>query len=141
MVLVAMLVPMAVLMRDFALEDRLSRAALEVQATESVVSAQDKGSVAAYVDRINRGGGITTTVLYPDGDAIGPDEGEDERVVEVRNTGVARVDDVEAGTQLLVPVSLGGNTAPAEQTRVIRIVVERPGLDAELVGGLLVLLL
>ena len=46
MVLVAMLVPMAVLLQRFALEDRLARAALEVQATESVVSGagQDYGT-------------------------------------------------------------------------------------------------
>ncbi len=80
MVLVAMLVPMGVLLRSYALEDRLSRAALEVQATESVVSGQDQGAVNVYVDRINSGDdGTRTTVLYPpspehpDGLAIGPD--------------------------------------------------------------------
>ena len=43
MVLLAMLVPMAVLLRSYALEDRLSRAALEVQATETVVSGPGQG--------------------------------------------------------------------------------------------------
>ena len=43
MVLVAMLVPMAVLVQSYALEDRLSRAALEVQATETVVSGREDG--------------------------------------------------------------------------------------------------
>ena len=38
MVLLAMLVPMAVLVRSYAGEDLLARAALEVQATETVVS-------------------------------------------------------------------------------------------------------
>ena len=46
MVLLAMLVPMAVLVRSYALEDRLARAALEVQAVETVVSGgEDKGAV------------------------------------------------------------------------------------------------
>ena len=49
MVLLAMLVPMAILLRDYALEDRLASAALEVQATESVVSGAgteaDRGSL------------------------------------------------------------------------------------------------
>ena len=47
MVLVAMLVPMAVLVQSYALEDRLAQAALEVQATESVVSGagEDLGAV------------------------------------------------------------------------------------------------
>ncbi len=47
MVLLAMLVPLALLVRSYALEDRVARAALEVQATETVVSGagDDKGDV------------------------------------------------------------------------------------------------
>ena len=41
MVLLAMLVPMAVLLRSYVLEDRLAQAALEVQATETIVSGGD----------------------------------------------------------------------------------------------------
>ncbi len=82
MVLLAMLVPMALLLRGYALEDRISRAALEVQATETVVSGagDDRGAVEVYLDRINRGTGIDTTVLYPGEDPstdLGPDPGED----------------------------------------------------------------
>ena len=103
-VLLAMLVPMAVLVRSYALEDRLSRASLEVQATESVVSGQDKGAVAVYLDEVNRGGATRTSVLYPDGTGIGPDPGEDARVAQARTSGRARVDDVPGGVQVLVPV-------------------------------------
>jgi hypothetical protein len=65
MVLLAMLVPMAVLLREFALEDRLATAALEVQATETVVSGagDDKAQVNVYVARINQDGPARTTVL------------------------------------------------------------------------------
>lgn len=129
MVLLAMLVPMAVLVRSYALEDRLSRAALEVQATETVVSGRDKGAVAAYVERLNRrSDGTRTTVLYPDGTPIGPDPSEDARVADARDTGRARVDDVPGGSQILVPVSRGGNSALPSQTPVIRVVVDQPGL-------------
>ncbi|WP_232679330.1 HAMP domain-containing sensor histidine kinase [Nocardioides sp. R-C-SC26] len=143
MVLLAMLVPLAVLMRDYALEDRLSRAALEVQATETVVaSAQDdKGTVSVYLDRINTDSGIDTTVLYPDGDAIGPDPGEDRRVVQARLSGLARLDDVGEGTQLLIPVSLGASSSAPDETPVIRVIVQRPGLDSDLVRAWLILLL
>ncbi|HEY0645890.1 MAG TPA: hypothetical protein VGD39_20925, partial [Nocardioides sp.] len=73
MVLLAMLVPMAILVRSYALEDRLARAALEVQAVESVVSGQDKGIVGQYVARLNDGGGPSeVTVLYPGGQGVGP---------------------------------------------------------------------
>ena len=142
MVLLAMLVPLAVLVRSYALEDRLSRAALEVQATETVVSGQDKGAVAQYVERINRGTGITTTVFYPDGTAIGPDPEPDARIAQARRTGQARLDDVPGGSQIVVPVSQGGSSALPSQTPVIRVIVEEPGIGS-VVGvawGLLALL-
>ncbi len=109
MVLLAMLVPMAVLLRDYAFEDKLTRAALEVQATETVVSGQDVGSVAAYLERVNTDDDVQTTVLYPPGtqpedDAVGPSPGEDAGVVEARLTGQASVRDVDGGSEILVPV-------------------------------------
>ncbi len=151
MVLLAMLVPMAVLVRSYALEDRLSRAALEVQATESVVSGQDPGAISVYVTKINQAGdGTTTDVIYPpstehpDGLVIGPetdlDVVRDSRVLQARATGQARVDDVSGGVQILVPVSLGGSSPAAEQTTVIRIQVDPPGLDSDIVRSLVVLL-
>jgi signal transduction histidine kinase len=143
MVLLAMLVPMAILVRSYALEDRLARAALEVQAVETVVSGQDAGAVAQYVDRLNDAESHSrVTVLYPDGVEIGPDPGQDALVVDARNTGRARVDDVAGGSQILVPVSRGGNSALPSQTPVIRVVVDEPGLTS-VVGvawGLLALL-
>ena len=131
MVLLAMLVPMAILVRSYALEDRLARAALEVQAVETVVSGQDAGAVGQYVDRLNDAEPHTqVTVLYPDGLEIGPDRGQDELVLDARNTGRARVDDVAGGSQILVPVSRGGNSALPSQTPVIRVVVDEPGITS-----------
>ncbi|CUR57784.1 putative Two-component system histidine kinase [metagenome] len=131
MVLLAMLIPMAVLVQSYALEDRLSRAALEVQATETVVSGQDKGAVSVYVDRVNRASASTvTTVLYPDGTGIGPNPGEDARVREARRTGQARVDDTDSGAQILVPVSLGGSSTLPSLTPVVRVDVLKPGLGS-----------
>jgi len=147
MVLLAMLVPMALLLRGYALEDRISRAALEVQATETVVSGagNDLGAVAAYLDKINRGTGIDTTVLYPGDDPssdVGPDPGEDYRVVDARNTGRARLDDADGGAEFLVPVSLGGSTARPQDTPVIRVVVHEPGWsESGILRSWLVLLL
>jgi len=147
MVLLAMLVPMALLLRGYALEDRISRAALEVQATETVVSGAggEPGPVATYLDKINRGNGIETTVLFPGEDLstdIGPDPGEDYRVVDARNTGRARLDDVDGGAEFLVPVSLGGSSARPEDTPVIRVVVHEPGwTESGILRSWLVLLL
>ena len=127
LVLLAMLVPMALLLRGYALEDRISRAALEVQATETVVSGAggEPGPVATYLDKINRGNGIETTVLFPGEDPstdIGPDPGEDYRVVDARNTGRARLDDVDGGAEFLVPVSLGGSSARPQDTPVLSLI-------------------
>lgn len=132
-VLLALLIPIAVLVRSYALEDRLSRAALEVQATESVVSgqAEDMGAVAHYLDRINAADpGIITTVYYPpstehpEGLIVGPDDTpEDSRIREARRTGQARIDDVDGGAEFLVPVSLGGVNARPENTPVVRVQV------------------
>jgi signal transduction histidine kinase len=147
MVLLAMLVPMALLLRGYALEDRISRAALEVQATETVVSGagDDRGAVGAYLDRINRGSGIDTTVLYPGEDHatdVGPDPGEDYRVADARTTGRARLDDADDGAEFLVPVSLGGSSARPQDTPVIRVVVHEPGWsESGILRSWLVLLL
>jgi len=147
MVLLAMLVPMAVLLRGYALEDRLSRAALEVQATETVVSAQDEGSVATYLETINRDDDVQTTVLYPpdelhpEGEAIGPSPDEDRYVVQARLTGQASVHDIDGGAEILVPVSLGQSSAGPESTPVVRVEVRAPGLEPDIVRAWLALLL
>ncbi|WP_370248261.1 sensor histidine kinase [Nocardioides sp.] len=147
MVLLALVVPLAVLLRSYALEDRLTRAALEVQATETVVSAGDNlGAVAAYVEAVNAlDDTAVTSVLYPDGTVIGPDVGPDAgpeeraRIAHARSTGTARLDDVAGGTVLLVPVSLGPSSAAPEQTPVVRVLVRTPGLQGPLVRAWLLL--
>jgi len=142
MVLLAMLVPMALLLRGYALEDRISRAALEVQATETVVSGDDVGIVSVYLDRINSGDGITTSVVYPDGPVVGPDPtpGEAVRIAQARSRGTARIDDVDGGSVILVPVSLGRGSDSPESTPVVRVLVEAPGLGSTLLRSWLVLL-
>jgi signal transduction histidine kinase len=139
MVLLALLVPMAVLVRNYALEDRLSRAALEVQATETVVSRRDKGEVSVYLDRLNRGDGtVSTAVLYADGVVIGPGPGDDDLVRTSRATGRARVDDVAGGIQILVPVSLGGSDSTG-RSPVVRVLVRDSSVAGEVHRAWLVL--
>ncbi|WP_432478142.1 ATP-binding protein [Nocardioides sp. GXQ0305] len=143
MVLVAMLVPMGVLVQSYALEDRLAQAALEVQATESVVSRADRGAVSVYLDSVNGDdNGITTTVLYPDGPAVGPGPpGEARRVEQARSTGRARVDDVDGGAQILVPVSLGGSSTLPQLTPVVQVDVAAPGTGSGVLLAWTILLL
>lgn len=136
MVLVAMLVPLGVMVYNLDRSDRLARAALEVQATETVVAGQDKGAVSVYVDQINGAGtGMTTTVIYADDLAIGPNGGVGERVRQARRTGRARVDESAAGTQLLVPVIIG----PPRERVVIRVDLAEPGVGSAVVRAWLIL--
>ncbi|MFT4082083.1 MAG: HAMP domain-containing sensor histidine kinase [Nocardioides sp.] len=145
MLLLAMLVPTAILLRDYALADRVSHAALGVQATETVVSGQDKGAVATYLERVNRDSHVQTTVLYPpsaahpEGDAIGPTPGEDDDVARARRTGRASIEASGGGAELLVPVSLGGSSAAPADTPVVRVRVSQPGFESEMARSWLVL--
>ncbi len=142
MVLLAMLVPMAVLLRSYVLEDRLAQAALEVQATETVVSGTNRTEISGYVDEVNDGGSTRTTVLFPGEAPIGPEpgSGEEARIAQARNTGTARVDDVDGGSVILVPVSLGQSSAGAEERPVVRVFVPAPGLEPDLVRSWAILL-
>ncbi len=132
MVLLALLIPMGALLQSYSTEDRLARAALEVQAIETVVSGQDPGAVSVYLDSRNRRDpSITTTVVYPDGPVVGPGPGEDALVADTRQSGRARVDDTGDGIQILVPVALGGSSGLPEQTPVVRMVVAESGARGE----------
>lgn len=135
MVLLAMLVPMAVLLRSYVLEDRLAQAALEVQSAETVVSGGNEASMQDYVTRVNADADNQVTVILPRGTVIGPAPGADERnrIVGARTTGTARVDDVDGGSVILVPVSLGRSTAAGDETPVVRVFVPAPGWEADLV--------
>ena len=132
MVLLAMLVPMAILVRSYALEDRLARAALEVQAVETVVSGQDAGAVGQYVDRLN-----DAEPPHP-GDRALPRRPRDRTRPRARTswsstpaTPAAPASTTCAGgSQILVPVSRGGNSALPSQTPVIRVVVDEPGITS-----------
>lgn len=128
MVLLAMLVPLSVLLRDYELEDRLATAALEAQSAESAVARAggNRAQVTAYVEEVNATSIATTTVLYPDGRAIGPRPGEDALVAETRESGRARLDDVPGGVELLIPVTLRGASAAPRNTTVLRVFVPEP---------------
>jgi signal transduction histidine kinase len=131
MILIALLVPMAVLIERFAVEDALAEASLEVQATESVVSFRERSDLVNFVDTLNENAGHRTTVLFADGDVIGPDADITDDVRRARETGQAISNDTERGIEILVPVSLGRGSADPEadappdpsQVAVIRVLV------------------
>ncbi|HET8971538.1 MAG TPA: HAMP domain-containing sensor histidine kinase, partial [Candidatus Nanopelagicales bacterium] len=138
LVLLALLIPMAVLIQRYALEDRITRAALDVQATETVVSGQSKGAVSVYVARTNEATpGVSTTVYFPDGTVIGPAGPAPERVGQVTVTGQARFEDAAGGAELLLPVNL-----IPQGTAVVRVMIDRSAYvgDVQRAWALLALL-
>ena len=146
MVLLAMLVPMALLLRGYALEDRLSRAALEVQATETVVSGagRRRGERLPRPDQPRHDG--STTVLYPGaaprrrGDRPEPGRGRP------RASRPARPARRASTTSTAAPRSWCRSRSAAapprrRNTPVIRVVVHEPGLaESDILRSWLVLL-
>ncbi|MBA3618883.1 MAG: HAMP domain-containing histidine kinase [Actinomycetota bacterium] len=126
-VLIALLVPMAVLIERFAVEDALAKAGFEVQATETVVAFNDKGAVNVHLDDLNNNeDGLATTVLYPGGQSIGPDGQVTADVLRARDRGVAIVNDSTEGAEVLVPVSVDDEDRP-----VIRVLVTSQGFNSD----------
>jgi hypothetical protein len=109
-VLVALLLPMAALIQRFAVEDALAAASLEAQATESVVALRERADLVALMADLNdNGDGTRTTVLFSDGDAIGPDRQVTDDVVQARERQRAISNDSEGGAEILVPVTVGAD--------------------------------
>lgn len=107
LVLIALLLPLGNLTARFAEENALAAAGLEVQATESVVAAQDRADQLNFVEELNSNNDETqTTVLFADGDAIGPDKETTPSVVQARKTHRAITNRTADGVEILVPVSL-----------------------------------
>lgn len=149
LVLIALLVPMITLINRFALEDALARTGLEVQATESVVALRERADLVTFIaDQNGKADGTRTTVVFADGDVIGPDREVTADVVEARQTGRAITNSTPEGVEVLVPVAVGPAQTPAgprptaESLAVIRVVInqDRPFPDVLVSWAIMALL-
>jgi signal transduction histidine kinase len=139
MILIALLVPMTVLIQRFAFEDALAAASLEVHATETVVSFRERADLVTFLQILNASADERrTTVLFADGDAIGPDRNVTDDVQRARATGQAISNDTEEGAEILVPVARGAkpgdpeNAAPdPSHIAVIRVVINSGVVNRE----------
>jgi signal transduction histidine kinase len=130
LILIALLLPMGALVERVAFEDALAAAGLEVQATESVVAFRDRADLVSFIYDININTEHRTTVLFADGDAIGPDPVFTTDVQRARESGRAITNSTADGAEILVPVTVRGvpgdledtANAPAEVS-VIRVVI------------------
>jgi signal transduction histidine kinase len=130
LVLLALLLPMMALIYRFAREDALATTSLEVQATESVVALRERADLVTFIGDLNSNDDDTrTTVLFADGDAIGPDQEMTAAVGRARESGRAISSDTGDGVEILVPVTLSNRTSvtgavdPSESVAIIRVAV------------------
>nr|WP_231747431.1 ATP-binding protein [Auraticoccus cholistanensis] len=126
---------MAVLIQRYAQEDALARVGLEVQAIESVVAFRERADLTVFIDDLNaQQPGTRVTVLFDDGDAIGPDRDPGPDVARALASGQAITDTTEEGIEVLVPVTYSaGQERGAEQVAgaVIRVVLVETALASD----------
>jgi signal transduction histidine kinase len=125
LVLVAFLVPLAVLVRSAAADRAVNSAVAQAQSLAPVVLSTDQQSLAAVIDQANADGGYQFTVFLPDGARLGAG-GPRSAAVDRAATGSSLTADVDGGREVLVAVA-----GRAEGTVVIRTFVS----DAELGRG------
>jgi len=127
LVLVAFLVPLALLVRSATAEQAISAATRDASALVSVVATADRPTVALAVDQSRAVTGHPFTVHFPDGTTVG-DAVPATPAVELGRLGRSLTADVEGGVEVVVAVEQVGGGAAAIRTFVA---------DAELTEGAL----
>ncbi|ASW53901.1 HAMP domain-containing sensor histidine kinase [Plantactinospora sp. KBS50] len=126
LVVVAFLVPLAMLVRSSAADRAVSSAAVETQALAPVVASTDPEELSATVAQVNAVNPHRVTVFLPDGGTVGAPAARSATVDSAVAAGQSVAHEVPGGREILVAV--GGLP---EGTAVIRTVVP----DAELYRG------
>ncbi|NYH79246.1 signal transduction histidine kinase [Actinopolyspora biskrensis] len=109
LVLVAFLIPLAVLVRTVAFDRAVNTATTEAQALTSVVSTADRSTLELSVQRANAEGRFPVTVFLADGDRLGA-QAERTRAVRLAARGRSLTVDTDGGVAVLISVgdSSGG---------------------------------
>ncbi len=110
LVLVAFLVPLAVLVRSAAADRATNAAATEVQAFAPVVATVDEPTLEEAVDHANATGAHQLTIFLPDGTVVGRTAPRS-AAVDVAATGLSVTVDTDEGREIAVAVAglAGGN--------------------------------
>lgn len=125
LVLVAFLVPLALLVRSAAADRAVNAAVTQAQALAPAVVAADERSLGPVVDQANADGGYQFTLFQPDGTRLGAPAARSAAVDEAA-TGSSLTVDTSGGREVLVAVA-----GRSEGTVVIRTFVS----DADLGRG------
>ena len=136
LVLVAFLIPLAVLVRSAAADRAVNAAVVQAQTLAPVVNSTDQQALAALLDQANADGGTQFTVYLPDGTRLGAPVPRSAAVIQAA-TGTSLTASAAGGREVLVAVA-----GRADGTAVIRTFVsdadQRRGVRrAWLVLGLL----
>ncbi|MGA8114146.1 MAG: HAMP domain-containing sensor histidine kinase [Actinocatenispora sp.] len=103
LVLVAFLVPLALLVRTVAADRAVSRATLQSQALSSVVATGDPGTLRLILEQLNNDTESPVTVFLSDGSALG-EPARRTAAVELAAQGRSLAVEVPGGRQILVSV-------------------------------------
>jgi signal transduction histidine kinase len=134
LILMAFLVPLAILVGSVAETRATSAALLRVQALIPVVSVEPAQAADLTVQQLNNDGGPPITVFMPDGTVLGAPAPTTD-AVQLASTGRTIVTDTPAGREIAIPIAgLPGGTA------VIRVLVGPDQLEEGVVKARVVLL-
>ena len=139
LVLLAFLLPLAVLVKEVAANRAESAATLQIQALVPLVGTVTRGDLRLAIERVNSGGNPPVTVFMPDGTTLGA-PARRTASVELASKGQAFTVETAAGLELLVPVQgldVGGQQTG---TAVIRVLVPGKELSEGVLRARLVLL-
>ena len=104
LVLVAFLVPLAVLVRTDAANRAVNAAVLQAQALASVIDSTDPASLAALLAQTNADGGYQFTLFLPDGSQVGAPAPRSPAVAQAA-AGNSLTVDVPGGREILIAVA------------------------------------
>jgi signal transduction histidine kinase len=135
LVLLAFLVPLALLLRGVAADRAVSAATTQAQSLAVLVATADPQSLRLAVEQVNVDAGRPVTVYLPDGTTVGPAAGRTPAVLLAARTTSFSVEHADGREVLVVVQGL------AQGTAVIRVFVPRDELRRGVTRAWLVLAL
>ena len=133
LVLIAFLVPLALLLREVAADRATTAATSRVQSLTSLVATSDSRTLRPAVDQLNTADGPPVTVYLPDGTILGENETRSPGVQLAAIQGSITVEE-DGGREILVAVQ-----GLPQGTAVVRTFVEQADLSRGLQSAWLVL--
>ncbi|TDC49558.1 HAMP domain-containing histidine kinase [Jiangella ureilytica] len=103
LVLVAFLLPLALLVRDVAADRAVQAATVEAQALTSLVATTDRVSLGLTVAQLDADSASDVTVFLPDGERLGADTGRSP-LVELAERGTSASAEADGGREIVFAV-------------------------------------